>query len=58
MCPRSNMQSARIFQQNEHSTQTREEIEIVYYSKVEINTMTQLYTNVLLRGASIAVRTM
>jgi len=51
------MQSAMIFQQNEHSTKTREEIEIVYYSKVEIDTITLLYTNALLRGASIVVET-
>ena len=56
-CLRGNTQSARIFQQNEHSTEAREEMEIMYYSKAEINTMAQLYTNALLRGTSIAVKT-
>jgi len=52
------MQSARIFQQqNVHSIKMREETEIVYYSKPKINTMAQLYTNALLRGASIGIGT-
>ena len=42
---------------NVHSTKNKKEMEIVYYSKAEINTMAQLYTNALLRGASIDVGT-
>ena len=42
---------------NVHSTETREETKILYYSKAKINTMAHLYTNALLSGASIAVGT-
>jgi len=42
---------------NVNSTETRKEREIVHCLKMEKNTMAQLYTNVLLRGESIAVRT-
>ena len=55
-CLQGNTQSARIFkQQNVHTNETREDMEIVYSSKAEMNTMAQLYTNALLGGALIAV---